>query len=741
MRVVYAECMNINLYYFSTLVVHFTFRCKIHEKTPSLLFPGFYETHSIMAAELTEHGAVNYLCMMNALLSCPMCKNRYDQDIRNPIILHKNGYCTICTQCLQLLTNGQACPLCPKSTNIRWRVDLPQDSSANFEAIESAMSSVCPDCANEYDATNKPRCISKTICCTNCLLLQNGHGLTPNNFIIDYPNGNVCPKCFQAYTNVNPARCEQRYIICTQCVRFHICAKKFHTLEAVTTSTCPLCIKVFSFNNPPKIIHSSHVICKTCLILHCFTKRTKRMRRWFWCPICSKPPEKITIPLKFMESNLFIQHLQSMLLTHHIDFRKFGINSNPFTVPSTALPQVDDPHPRKFESYLHCLVSGFHKINSFMSNVEKQMYQTAASGLTHDMNRLVQLKIKSLVNLEHIAGEYVFTLYNLIHKDSAKSLGLRRLHYAMGIPEFPKSLFFISTGCSNTWSSSGAIELKSVENPYVGHTCTIHIRVQNIPKVQSFAICNATEGTPLHISCTCTPHLDFLASNIEHFQITFQPIKPGTHELSISNNLSVSKVTFEVHDLSKCGSQACQNSRCVNCKYMVPRQTFRSHMTNETHQIKQYITCTATNIIYLMQCRKCGVQYVGETGDTMRQRMMQHRCINPPSLAEEHFRLVHGLENLEVIGIEKVSNTEDQVQQEHERLKREAYWIKTLHTHYPLGLNAIHASHPRTPRKKQVLLAGTSQDSSCLRQLLPQVEQRQQQEPNFEPLSDDSDSD
>ncbi len=689
-----------------------------------------------MATSSTQHcGLNNYMIMMNELLTCPLCKTKYDSHTRPPIILHKNGYCTTCKLCVQSLTNGQVCPLCPKSYNTRWRVDLPQDSSGSFQAIESPPSSVCFDCGNEFDTTNKARCLSIKVCCTRCLQ-QTTDGILSDNFIINqYFPSDICPRCQQAYSAVNPPRCEQKHVVCTQCVRFDLCMQQFQTLETLTNSTCPVCAIMYSYHNPPKIVHSTHVMCRTCLIMQCFTKQTKRMKRSFWCPICSKPPQKIVIPMKFMEKNLFIQHLCTMLHTHHIDFRQYGKST--CTVPSTALPQSgDESHPRIFESYLHCLVSGFHKINSFLDNTEKQMYQMVASGVTHDMNRLVQLKIQSLVNLEHIAAEYVFTLYNLTHRNSTRSLGLQRPHYAMGIPEFPKSLFFIPYSI-NSVVRTGAIEVKLVKNPYVKYKCSIHIRIQHITKVENLAVCNSAENTPLYISCVCTPHLDFLTGNIEHFQVIFTPVKAGIHELSISNHAIVSKVNFQIYDLSQSGSQACQNVRCANCKYMTPCKTFKSHMTNEIHDIKQHITCMTTNIVYLMQCKQCGIQYVGETGDSMRQRMLQHRSVNPPSLAEDHFRLIHGLDNLQVIGIEKVSDATSRVAQEQERLNRESYWIKTLHTYYPLGLNALHVSHPRTPRKK--LCQDGKNIPSQQRQVHPIKNLQQQQTDVLLIISDDSD--
>ena len=44
------------------------------------------------------------------------------------------------------------------------------------------------------------------------------------------------------------------------------------------------------------------------------------------------------------------------------------------------------------------------------------------------------------------------------------------------------------------------------------------------------------------------------------------------------------------------------------------------------------MNCGTKNVIYLISCRKCAVQYVGETSQTLRCRFNNHRS-----------RLKHGL--------------------------------------------------------------------------------------------------
>ena len=69
----------------------------------------------------------------------------------------------------------------------------------------------------------------------------------------------------------------------------------------------------------------------------------------------------------------------------------------------------------------------------------------------------------------------------------------------------------------------------------------------------------------------------------------------------------------------------CQNTRCLihKNKDKVPSKTFNevfnSTVTNRHYKIINLtptpLTCSSNNIIYLISCKRCGIQYVGETRD------------------------------------------------------------------------------------------------------------------------------
>lgn len=103
-------------------------------------------------------------------------------------------------------------------------------------------------------------------------------------------------------------------------------------------------------------------------------------------------------------------------------------------------------------------------------------------------------------------------------------------------------------------------------------------------------------------------------------------------------------------------------------------------------RLQQTFSPQSMNCVYMIFCDKCGKQYIGETGNSISTRMMQHRHniknkkeVQTPIV--QHF-LLHGLQFLKVTGIQSNSCWTDR-----ERKKKERTWIKLLDTREPFGLN------------------------------------------------------
>ena len=125
--------------------------------------------------------------------------------------------------------------------------------------------------------------------------------------------------------------------------------------------------------------------------------------------------------------------------------------------------------------------------------------------------------------------------------------------------------------------------------------------------------------------------------------------------------------------------------------YFKHKQLVKNRRTDRMVEIKQNIQTNTTNCVYLITCNKCGLQYVGETRNSIADRLNQHRYnVNNGKktdlLIVQHF-MVHGINALEVSGLEtNLTWTQG------ERRFAEKQWISKLDTTFPYGLNNTYNS-------------------------------------------------
>ena len=99
--------------------------------------------------------------------------------------------------------------------------------------------------------------------------------------------------------------------------------------------------------------------------------------------------------------------------------------------------------------------------------------------------------------------------------------------------------------------------------------------------------------------------------------------------------------------------------------------------------------CTSQNVIYLIECKRCNVQYIGQTNQQVSKRMNSHRfdinTYDGQSYATNvalHFNSdSHSLNDFRFLPIDVVKNEMD-------RLCKKTYWIHKLDTLHPKGMNS-----------------------------------------------------
>ena len=131
--------------------------------------------------------------------------------------------------------------------------------------------------------------------------------------------------------------------------------------------------------------------------------------------------------------------------------------------------------------------------------------------------------------------------------------------------------------------------------------------------------------------------------------------------------------------MNRCGKN------CTACPYISTVKEVKVNH-NETWHINKPFNCETYNCIYMLECKRCGNRYIGETGRMMKARLSDHRgYINNQVIAVttgDHFNLPgHSLADLQLIILEQAKKEDETYKKE-----REKYFINKFNTFYG-GMN------------------------------------------------------
>jgi len=129
-----------------------------------------------------------------------------------------------------------------------------------------------------------------------------------------------------------------------------------------------------------------------------------------------------------------------------------------------------------------------------------------------------------------------------------------------------------------------------------------------------------------------------------------------------------------------------QSPTVWSLQHATKKERDQSTVTKEKFQITDRMTCATFRVIYVIECEKCNLQYVGQTNKSLRQQMAKHRealRAGKPRRIYYHFnRADHTETDMKVTPIEMVPTEVDII-----LLAREQEWINRLRTRKPDGLN------------------------------------------------------
>ena len=117
------------------------------------------------------------------------------------------------------------------------------------------------------------------------------------------------------------------------------------------------------------------------------------------------------------------------------------------------------------------------------------------------------------------------------------------------------------------------------------------------------------------------------------------PLKPDqtclsvpvcTNDVAFPNPTTQGRDGADGHVQARCGCvvSACGIVHCTTCRHISRGSTFASNITNKSYEVVSSSTsmaCTSDNVVYLITCKRCGIQYVGETSQKLRNRLNNHR--------------------------------------------------------------------------------------------------------------------
>ena len=155
------------------------------------------------------------------------------------------------------------------------------------------------------------------------------------------------------------------------------------------------------------------------------------------------------------------------------------------------------------------------------------------------------------------------------------------------------------------------------------------------------------------------------------------------------------------------GSQKCNKANCLTCTHIGETQVVKDS-SNKLVYLKENLDCKTKGVIYMIQCKNCGIKYVGQTSMTLHQRITQHRSdINKGkgSQIAKHFNdNCPDIDHLSVVPLEHVHRRDLDtfmgklsIRDANALLHREQLWMHRLKTLAPAGLNRRQELPPPIP--------------------------------------------
>ena len=73
----------------------------------------------------------------------------------------------------------------------------------------------------------------------------------------------------------------------------------------------------------------------------------------------------------------------------------------------------------------------------------------------------------------------------------------------------------------------------------------------------------------------------------------------------------------------KAGMHKC-NKPCSICPFVSTKKTIKAKHSDHQVELSKHFDCNTKNIVYIIECKKCGDQYIGQTKNSLKDRFLDH---------------------------------------------------------------------------------------------------------------------
>ena len=139
----------------------------------------------------------------------------------------------------------------------------------------------------------------------------------------------------------------------------------------------------------------------------------------------------------------------------------------------------------------------------------------------------------------------------------------------------------------------------------------------------------------------------------------------------------------------------CNTPNCDLCSKIDRSGSVKSETTGKTHKTMWNVTCKSSNVIYVLTCKICGMQYVGQTKRTLGKRLDEHlgriEAGEGDNDVPTHFKKPghHGKDDVTISVLDFVYRHPLSDRALELRLLIEFNWIHRLKTQTPKGMNTM----------------------------------------------------